>query len=748
MNENLPMSSEIPNRQADRSEEAFHPDQVQQDFGMLIQRGIYNKDGFSNLSEVEKQETKGILDRLLQQGRGILPTLKEYVFTSGYPDEITLFSMIADTLSTPDDLNLLIDCLRLEYASDQKDMRPSENLLNAICRHVKSIREKDSHDPRLGVVVDELITLYESDNPKDMHFLSRYFKPLALSGLEIARKYILDARSSLSDVSASFLLDIFRTPQYLAEYHPYQFIVYSEQTENQVQENAEAGPTVIAGKKPRPSSWSQPPSKRPRGIERGDIDHYLRGQERSSLLGYTREWMTLRTIYKNAASAYLRAIGLEKNDLGRYRRVLRNEDKFIASTESLFRNLGQIPNGEKRLLSSDVVALYGLLINGGIESLYQSYIAQLAAIGKMPPRSEERIRQIKIDLAMGFLEQIRKKNGEIKMLEQTDPITIGIEMEFGDPMKKGIILDNTDSIEEIYALKEKIRARGNRYTNPDVLIEQAMDANVHVAAGLSSSQAYILHPERGSGTNPEKYVQELSFLPSSSPRSGLREIVQMATAGGMRNTVWGFHETVGGVDLTYRHTEMMDVLAISVGAGFVRFGETDGPCIEERFTKASDMGTDENENSIEVYFPFHRYHSYSRFPRKKGVSQTVHAVEVRSLPVLTQDKFMSFIRYTDFNYQTAWGVRAKQKNEEELTSKEEVLLGAWEELMRNWRSLLKSRSIKNPGDRQRYGDVGKKVYGGFLYQVNELSDRDTHFQKDARRIVNQYKRSVRPILKY
>jgi hypothetical protein len=271
-------------------------------------------------------------------------------------------------------------------------------------------------------------------------------------------------------------------------------------------------------------------------------------------------------------------------------------------------------------------------------------------------------------------------------------------------------------------------------------------------------------------------VAEYRTRPSSSVRTFLQEFLYLLHGGAMlleKGYKWNFHETVGGIKLDPKHTEIMDGLAIETAAGFVPepkispdekqdYESGKISLVEIRAKTSSDDGLDSHDGRA-YYYPFFKRRRLSRdgviaYP---GYDKPRSLVEFRMFPCAGDD-FIILVRQANFHWQFATGVSAYQIEEQRRTPEQKALVEAYLTLINDWQALLKRHNIDNLPEEKKFlifnsvsefDDYRKKPlgerttpYGKFISKLMVKSQYDDKFRQEVRRLTNTYSKRVKEIL--
>lgn len=455
--------------------------------------------------------------------------------------------------------------------------------------------------------------------------------------------------------------------------------------------------------------------------------------------------------------------------------VFQKEEAFLRKVRRLWRmtsTFSEAATIDNRIIESDLVGLYGLLVNGDLDRFYETYKESRKREGKPFPSGEDEVLSTKVDIANAYLQWNREKNKERNTAENVrKPITVGIEIEYSTPLRD-IFIDLVESPNLIQVVKNA--AVATRMVGKDIvtsgyahLAKSALNNYDRVADAANIIGAGVSKTDAGS----KEYVTS----PSASPRTMLREIAQIAKAGGFAGKEWGIHENIGGITLNPTHTEAMDITALSYAAGFMT--GTVIPGKHEKQIMNDEVPLMENYGKISdnrgstpksYYFPFHRVKmgfsvvNYPPVPSGQ-VSPPKDLVEFRSSPPVNRDDFSLLVRDVTFKYLGAWGVRAVQTHPVLQTDSDKALVGMWDELMGGWNDLLRDKNILNPPNSSRVSIIrggnavlgpmdfvskGTTPYERFLMKLLYLSQHDDEFRTKVRALITTYNSKVRPIADY
>ncbi len=267
-------------------------------------------------------------------------------------------------------------------------------------------------------------------------------------------------------------------------------------------------------------------------------------------------------------------------------------------------------------------------------------------------------------------------------------------------------------------------------------------------------------------------MEEMVTTPSISVRMQLRELVYARLSGALEDSL-NVHQSVSGVELSPKFSDIMEVTAIleaarfgegselsQVGVDLIKSGK---PARYDPFYKFSKL----NDGST-YYFPCHRVkdkESSTAYP-----SEQRPLVEFRGLGAFDiNSEFSRHVRASSFVWLAAWGEQAAQTAAVDRTKEQIVLAETWEELLSEWGKLLEEKEIYQPKGKERYQGtvtdgkqikaVGEEHYSLYMDQIllktieeetatnNPLQDRSS-LQYRARRLITKYNKAAKKAIGY
>ncbi len=505
------------------------------------------------------------------------------------------------------------------------------------------------------------------------------------------------------------------------------------------------------------------------GMRREDLMTLLRGRFSDKVeQSYSDNEKYIRregmAITADLAAGYHRLVTGKKSSSDDIYDHLLREDRFLLSLQTVYLEIGRLTRGEKRIVASDAVAMYGLCVNGGIDDLYERYKRTVGKTEKAE-EFEKDVLETKVSLAMQFLSEIHRKNKEADFI-QHDPITFGMEVEFTDPIftllelyfmdRKAMTSAQLDMVNKLDQIPE-----WSKYMQEGSFTSLVLLPHIPVVAVLG--EVYNHGMASHTFKKDMKSTLEVISKPAASPRTVLREILTMRKMGGLKGS-WSVHETLGGVDLTPEHTEIMDITVLASAAGFLFWDEIPPNKIEgvkngqnvimEHYGK---LGAYYDEG---LYFPFHKKREGDMVENYGNGSAP--AVERRSMPRFKEGSYASLVRDATFSYLAGYAIRAIQKDVDNRSEQDCLLVTAWEELQREWQHLVQGVNLRIPTNEECYirhnmGDdfvnsskeyKGKTYYEKFLTRVVLESQQNAQFRSEAKKIVTTYSKRVKAIIGY
>jgi len=458
------------------------------------------------------------------------------------------------------------------------------------------------------------------------------------------------------------------------------------------------------------------------------------------------------------------------------------ENKFYSSLRNVLNEFeprlsSQVPEG--RMVGTDLIALYHLFINGGLDRLYQRHIGSREERGKTLAESEI---EIKTKLAHGYLEVLRYKNKEkITSEKENWPITVGIEIEypknvFYQALRKysQAFLDldlfayegaDVDSLPEELAqdrpdLFDTIRSCsflfGNKIPEYYQLARMRDIIDVINRSMIGLESLGILTPvdnvPEGQGD------RELRLKPSINHKTLLREALILYNSGLMGRGSWNVHTTIASIELNRNHTEIMDVLLMSAAAGFLPESLLDDEMDKAESTELSEDGNiqfDEftivekvpKESSDGFYYPFHKArkpHSIDSYASRSNY----HSVERRGVFNYEMVDFINLVREMFFTEYASLAIHAIQNP----SRKNKALAKAWKKLTGEYWKLAKKNGMQKLSTEDYYSEsifedgrisAAATRYNQLLTDCLVESFFNPKFKAETRKIIRNFRRSVK-----
>jgi len=365
------------------------------------------------------------------------------------------------------------------------------------------------------------------------------------------------------------------------------------------------------------------------------------------------------------------------------------QESYRERTNYQLERMSRIINNEKnpfkkRLLTTRLSALYFLLYNNDPSGARKSESIFKESGGEEVDQLEQHV-----DLAIDFLNKTETKNKE-QTFAASSRVTMGIEIEFwglGKQLQRRL---------EAYQ-KASTESSNPKYERMIKTLEYVLgDYAKRDLSGKEVDPIVIEQCKLGIfNQRNEMNVFEITTNPSASPRTWLREILMAHKLGGLSETIWGVHESFGGVQLNSKDTRLMDGFLIATAAGLIPNSKyTDQqvekimrgkmPTIREKFPKRS---FDSITSNI-VYFPFHRVRSPGGIEEYTPQFPEDQVVELRSFHHFSPGEYTKFVKQATFMYLFAAGVSAAQTEPFLRTEEQEKLVGAYQEMVTEWNNIL------------------------------------------------------------
>ncbi len=422
-----------------------------------------------------------------------------------------------------------------------------------------------------------------------------------------------------------------------------------------------------------------------------------------------------------------------------------------------------------RIAQSEIIGMYTLVVGGLLDDVYRKYIEDAGIAGIELDLSDSGVVELKTDLAVSFLERLREKNKEMELATKvTDPVTLGVEWE----MAAVIVVWRHE-----WERMSRTMARGNDLTASQRTRFKVLDQMFSGEAGhMFRYRQPVLSEWMAAGLTKEGLtitdeVYEMVTQPATSPRTIFREMMAaMLVGGGMENG--GIHATIGGVELSPEHTEIMEVTALLAAAGLLKLSKEKLEYHKSVYERGGRIKTGEqhvkfSETGLgEYYFPFHRSRDERMLPYPV---RSQPGVEVRSLLRFKPNEFGTFVKSVSFLWLSGWMIQAEQKGvvgrargdpeEKELSRN---LVHSWREMMGEYRELLREAGIKHPKkaeggmyvsmENKEYMDLrehkGETGYERFVTKLRYKAETDPEFRAKAYGIVMKYRKRVGGLIGY
>lgn len=392
---------------------------------------------------------------------------------------------------------------------------------------------------------------------------------------------------------------------------------------------------------------------------------------------------------------------------------IKRDMAFYRSTHEIYDSAEEVPLEVKRCLGADVFALHYLLTNGRLDALVD-------ALPRKPEKPKE-IEELRVKLAWRFLEKIREIHQEKEMTGSKYRVTLGIELEINND---GILAQG--------------KTRGE---TPD-------EANA-LAFSFSAAETTVKYGSHRTVNRPEsKSVSsfEIVSTPSRSVALQLLQIRYLLKPERLGEDTT-YHITFGGVDITPKHTEVMDLQALALACGWMEKFSDIGSSFVERSKKGSNLG------GKYYYFPHFRRRGEDKL-EKYGDSKVGVEFRFNSKSQMTDEWYENFARHLSFEDYGCIVIKATQKDPTNRNGIEKNLVEKWEEMTRNWEKLLGEHSLASPKPDERYvklseGDDSREIdvpYELFLGKISKIGFNHQEFSMKAKDIAEKFSREVKEIL--
>jgi hypothetical protein len=517
----------------------------------------------------------------------------------------------------------------------------------------------------------------------------------------------------------------------------------------------------------------------PYGLNEDQIRGFLRRSSSNEPVVIGEEQREKQNAYIKLADQYYSVINPDYDVTTNVATRLDKENRFIQSIQEVVEETGELQPFETRILSHDFIAMYGLIVEGELDQIYDKYIVELRSQGADVPTNDQAIEDLKVELASGFLNRLHQKNKEVQFAHSS-PVTVGNEVEFHNDLTdlthiaflpaESVSDGNQRLLDRLNENSEWHDLLDNDGTLKNIAIEhvdsvaalgQLTDKkgkSLESRVDYKKRHPFKLHKDNGS-------VLEVVQNPASSPKLLLREIMMLRKYGGLNGSL-RLHQTVGGIELSEEHTEIMDVTLISCAAGFAEYDtftdeEIDrimaGETLQEKFRKQTYNPSDEDTGS--VFYSFHKARKGRDIvPYPLDISDEGNSVEKRSMPAFKEGSFINLVRDCTFTYLGGCAIRAVQKPEKLREDQDIALVDAWNTMQTQWGELLDEAAIYNPENEERYIRIDQKdnlanmdkttEYDRTMTQVVLESQINPDFRNAARKIVREYSKKVKSIIKY
>lgn len=438
----------------------------------------------------------------------------------------------------------------------------------------------------------------------------------------------------------------------------------------------------------------------------------------------------------------------------------KTESEILASREKLLA-FGKAKYEAKdegifgRVLFSDIVTLYVLLVENKLENEIEKRKEELIA-QNIPSDSWELYVLEKI------VQNNRSRNKELELEEKLTRrkplITLGVEIEYSTDMQR--LLFKHDKLlkgerkTQKRELREKVefsRADGTRSWK-----EERVNEYSPVVTEIAEVEPMMLKHAMELSPSGSPYMHEMSMAPSLSYRTYLRDLLTIKKGGGLEGR-WNMQETIGGIDLTPEHTEIMTLRPLQEACGLFDIRNEE---VLETQGKYSKVG------KSYFYFSFHK----RRPPREilsyagttKDYGDIDCAVERRRIPKYEPGSFNKLVRNERLAFLAAYGIRACQSNEGIMDEEDRTLSQAWHQLEEGFQELVEANGIRYPTEEEKYVTispeeamlsddkslVGKTYYEEFIQLVRKKALENPDFKRKARAIVTKYNRTVSRIIDF
>lgn len=127
------------------------------------------------------------------------------------------------------------------------------------------------------------------------------------------------------------------------------------------------------------------------GLNRDQIKNFIRRSQGSSEAVIDEDLRLRQDLYIRLADEYYNVInpgGGEADDIAIR---LDKENRFIQSVKEIVQETGELQPFETRILSHDFVAMYGLIVEGELDRMYEQYVDEVVAHGWDAPVDPEEI---------------------------------------------------------------------------------------------------------------------------------------------------------------------------------------------------------------------------------------------------------------------------------------------------------------------------------------------------------------------
>lgn len=462
------------------------------------------------------------------------------------------------------------------------------------------------------------------------------------------------------------------------------------------------------------------------------------------------------------------------NEFYHLQEIFLDEAKKFLSNEIPRESVLAYITPEDRISISDAMTLYYLLVGGKLDELYAA--AQKELDNSVPLSPEEMDNQ-KVELALSFIQNVRDKNREKESFgSHSFPITQGIEIEYEDPLlnltkkyiqlRKYFISKNITSETAPDSVDTKDRKKFKKFKT----ITYVLFGKMPLTAELESSTWTALKSQTeihdaydklpNAPLKPRAAVWlEVATTPSAAYATQLREILHAHLAGLINtdqtdrhghesNKFWNIHQTLGGVDLSPEHTEVMDILLIAAAAGYA------GNNVNEEKLEKSTISEKHRKESVLFIFPFHKRRTKDDsqlMPYGEKQLSKFPSVEQRSLLKYTLNEFPLLVRFMRFSNMAAYAIHAVQRKDHP-TQEDLDLANAWDELESSWKILLQSHTIHILKQNEyyiqddHYGAMQKPAsYDITLTRILRERKINKEFTSKAKRLIRQFNKQISDI---